>query len=340
MTQLTQYSREFLSHLYRGMILIRRFEERASDLRNMGLVPGFLHPYIGQEAVAVGACASLGPNDYITSTHRGHGHILARGGDPSRMYAELFARRDGYNRAKGGSLHIADIELGIIGANGIVGGGLPIAVGAGLALQTQTVRNGATPDEHGVAVSFFGDGASNQGAFHESLNLAALWRLPVIFVCENNLYGEFTPQERHQTIRDVAVRATSYAVPGLVADGNDVLDVFRVMSKAVEDARKGRGPSLVECKTYRHRGHYEGDMGHYRPQDEVAFWMEACPITNFGRRLVTDGGFTDGELDALAESVERQLDEAVEFAKASPHPNPEEAVEDVYMETYEGSALQ
>ena len=256
------------------------------------------------------------------------------------MYAELFARRDGYNKAKGGSLHIANIDLGIIGANGIVGGGIPIAVGAGLALQLQVRGDGGTSDGRGVAITFFGDGASNQGAFHESLNLAALWRLPVIFVCENNLYGEFTPQERHQTIRDIAVRASSYAVPGLIADGNDVLDVYRVMGKAVEDARKGRGPSLVECKTYRHRGHYEGDMGQYRPQDEVAFWMEADPMKNFGRRLMTDGNFTEGELDALAESVEQELDEAVEFAKASPHPDPEEALDDVYVETYEGSTLR
>jgi TPP-dependent pyruvate/acetoin dehydrogenase alpha subunit len=342
---LASYSRDFLAQLYSAMVLIRRFEERAAELRSTGFVPGFLHPYIGQEAVAVGACAALGPHDYITSTHRGHGHILARGGDPKYMYAELLARRDGYNRAKGGSLHIANIELGIIGANGIVGGGIPIAIGAGLALkQSRSIADIDPADlrgqrADGVAVSFFGDGASNQGAFHESLNLAALWRLPVIFICENNLYGEFTPQHKHQTIRDIATRASSYAIPGLVADGNDVLDVYRVVSKAAEDARKGRGPTLIECKTYRHRGHYEGDMGQYRPADEVAFWMEADPIVNYRRRLLSEGGSSEGELDELSRGVERQLDEAIEFAKGSPHPAAEEALENVFVESYSGRAL-
>lgn len=345
MNQLECYSRDFLADLYRDMLLIRRFEERAAELRSTGFIPGFLHPYIGQEAVAVGACAALGAHDYITSTHRGHGHILARGGEPKYMYAELFARRDGYNKAKGGSLHIANIELGIIGANGIVGGGIPIAVGAGLALKRArqfAERDPADPRgarAGGVAVTFFGDGASNQGAFHEALNLAALWRLPVVFVCENNLYGEFTPQHKHQTIRDIAGRAASYNIPGLIADGNDVLDVYRVMSKAVEDARKGHGPTLVECKTYRHRGHYEGDMGLYRPAEEVAFWMEADPIVNFRRRLAQKL-FTEEELDAIANSVEQILDEATEFAKNSPHPAPEEALEDVFVESYEGRALR
>jgi pyruvate dehydrogenase E1 component alpha subunit len=342
----TRFFGDFLGRLYTDMVLIRRFEERAAELRSAGLVPGFLHPYIGQEAVAVGTCAALGPQDYITSTHRGHGHILARGGDPGRMYAELFARRDGYNKAKGGSLHIANIELGIIGANGIVGGGIPIAVGAGLALKLARVAaersqgaGGRPAEGAGVAVTFFGDGASNQGAFHEALNLAALWRLPVIFLCENNLYGEFTPQHKHQTIRDIAARAAAYAVPGLIADGNDVLDVYRVVSKTVEDARKGRGPALVECKTYRHRGHYEGDMGRYRPADEVALWLSADPITNYRRRLLAEEVFTESELGALDETVERRLDEAVEFARSSPHPLPEEALEDVFVESYGGRAL-
>jgi len=331
MTLAAQYPREFLGRLYSEMRLIRRFEERAAELRNAGFIPGFLHPYIGQEAVAVGTCAALGPDDYITSTHRGHGHILARGGDPGRMYAELFARRDGYNKAKGGSLHIASIELGIVGANGIVGGGIPIAVGAGLALR-QARRDG-------VVVTFFGDGASNQGAFHESLNLAALWRLPVLFVCENNLYGEFTPQHKHQTIRDIATRAAAYAVPGLIADGNDVLDVYRVVRQSADTARNGGGPALIECKTYRHRGHYEGDMARYRPPEEVARWLEADPLAAYRRRLVTDGLFTEAALAAVDQAVERRLDAAVEFAKASPHPAPEEAQEDVFVDSHDGRAL-
>jgi acetoin:2,6-dichlorophenolindophenol oxidoreductase subunit alpha len=339
------FSLDFLTRLYRSMRLIRRFEERAAELRMTGFIPGFLHPYIGQEAVAVGTSAALGPADTITSTYRGHGHMLARGGDPGRMFAELFARRDGYNKAKGGSLHIANIELGIIGANGIVGGGLPIATGAALAhkqlsnLRADDAKNARHRWAGGVAVCFFGDGASNEGAFHESLNLAALWSLPVIFVCENNLYGEFTPQHKHQTVHDIAVRASSYAMTGLVADGNDVIDVYRLIGKAVNDARRGRGPTLVECKTYRHRGHYEGDMAHYRPAEEVAAWVKADPIVTYRARLVSDEGVAESALDELNVAVEKQLDVAVEFAKNSQHVTPEEALEDVFVESYGGRAL-
>ncbi|HWQ24739.1 MAG TPA: thiamine pyrophosphate-dependent enzyme [Gaiellaceae bacterium] len=328
---MTDLPRERLTELYHDMLLIRRFEERAAELRQAGYIPGFLHPYIGQEAVAVGVCAALGAGDVLTSTHRGHGHMLARGADPRRMYAELYARRDGYNRAKGGSLHMIDTELGFLGANGIVGGGIPLAVGAALQLQ----RTGSS----GVAVSFFGDGASNEGAFHESLNLASLWKLPVVFVCENNLYGEFTRQDLHQPIRDVAIRASSYAMPGVIADGNDVLAVHRLAQEAVARARAGEGPTLLEAKTYRHRGHYEGDMGRYRPPEEVAEWLARDPILVLGSRLVGDGVGQD-ELDAIAERVEQTLDEAAAFAEASPHPEPEEALEDVYSETYEGMALR
>jgi acetoin:2,6-dichlorophenolindophenol oxidoreductase subunit alpha len=317
--------------LYRAMVLIRRFEERAAELRQAGLIPGFLHPYIGQEAVAVGVCAALGPGDVITSTHRGHGHMLARGADPRRMYAELYARRDGYNRAKGGSLHMIDTELGFLGANGIVGGGIPLATGAALQLR----RNGSG----GVAVSFFGDGATNEGAFHESLNLASLWKLPAVYVCENNLYGEFTRQDKHQPVKDVAVRAGSYAMPGVIADGNDVEDVRRAAEEAVRRARAGEGPTLIEAKTYRHRGHYEGDMGAYRPPEELEEWLARDPIILLGKRLVAEG-VAQETLDGLAADVEQQLAEASDFADASAHPAPEEALEDVYSETYEGLALR
>jgi len=323
---------ERLLGMYRDMLLIRRFEERAAELRMAGLIPGFLHPYIGQEAVAVGVCAALGPGAALTSTHRGHGHMLARGASPARMYAELYARRDGYNRAKGGSLHMIDTELGFLGANGIVGGGIPLATGAGLQLKRSGVR--------AVAVSFFGDGATNEGAFHESLNLASLWKLPVLYVCENNLYGEFTRQDRHQTVKDVAVRASSYEMPGVIADGNDVLDVHRVADAAVERALEGGGPTLIEAKTYRHRGHYEGDMGAYRPPDEVAEWLARDPILTFGARLVAEHVVDQDALDAVAREVEETLEEAAAFAAASPHPLPEEALEDVYAESYEGAALR
>ena len=323
---------ERLLRLYRDMLLIRRFEERASELRMAGFIPGFLHPYIGQEAVAVGVCAALGPDAAITSTHRGHGHMLARGAAPARMYAELYARRDGYNRAKGGSLHMIDTELGFLGANGIVGGGIPLATGAGLQLKRRGLAT--------VAVSFFGDGATNEGAFHESLNLASLWKLPVLYVCENNLYGEFTRQDLHQTVKDVAVRAAAYEIPGVIADGNDVLDVHRVAAEAVDRAVAGDGPTLIEAKTYRHRGHYEGDMGAYRPPEEVAEWMARDPILTFGARLVADFGAGQDALDEAAAEVERTLVEAAAFAEASPHPEPGEALEDVYSETCEGAALR
>lgn len=318
--------------LYEAMLLIRRFEERASEYRLAGHIPGFLHPCIGQEATCVGTCAALGPDDVITSTHRGHGHMLARGADPARMYAELYARREGYNRAKGGSLHMIDTELGFLGANGIVGGGIPIAGGAALQLK----RRGGS----GVAVSFFGDGAANQGAFHEVLNLASLWRLPAVFVCENNLYGEFTAQAEQSPVADVATRAVAYAMPGAIADGNDVLDVRDRVAEAVARARAGEGPTLVEAKTYRHRGHYEGDMGAYRPPGELDAWLARDPIIAFGARLTNELGVAQAELDEAAARVERRLDEAAAFAAAGTHPDPSEALEHVYVDTVDGKALR
>ena len=317
--------------LFAQMVLIRRFEEKAAQLRGAGLIPGFLHPYIGQEAVAVGVCAALGAHDVLTSTHRGHGHMLARGADPARMYAELFARTTGYNHGKGGSLHMIDTELGFLGANGIVGGGIPLATGA--ALQLKRSRNG------GLAVSFFGDGASNEGSFHESLNLAALWKLPVLFVCENNLYGEFTRQDEHQLIVDVADRAAAYGMVGVVVDGNDVLAVEAATAVAVRRARDGEGPTLLEAKTYRHRGHFEGDMARYRPKDEVAYWMARDPIDLFRAVLADKYAVTDAEIQAVRDRVEQRLDVAAEWAKEQPSPLPTDALDDVYVESYEGAAL-
>ena len=328
----TEPSREEAMELLARMVLIRRFEEKAAQLRGAGFIPGFLHPYIGQEAVAVGVCAALGPDDVLTSTHRGHGHMLARGADPARMYAELFARTTGYNKGKGGSLHMIDTQLGFLGANGIVGGGIPLAAGAALQLK----RRGT----NAVAVTFFGDGASNEGSFHETLNLAALWKLPVIFVCENNLYGEFTRQDEHQLVTDVADRAASYGMPGVVVDGNDVLAVAAGAAGAVENARSGGGPTLLEAKTYRHRGHFEGDMARYRPQDEVAHWMSRDPIDLFSAVLATRYGATDADIKTARDQVESRLDEAAEWAKQQPSPLPKDALEDVYVETYEGAALR
>jgi TPP-dependent pyruvate/acetoin dehydrogenase alpha subunit len=318
--------------LLRRMILIRRFEERAAQLRAAGLIPGFLHPYIGQEAVAAGVCAALQSDDVLTSTHRGHGHMLARGADPARMYAELFARVEGYNRGKGGSLHMIDVELGFLGANGIVGGGIPLAAGAALQLKR---RKGTA-----LGVTFFGDGASNEGAFHESLNLAALWKLPVLFVCENNLYGEFTRQSDHMLLENVADRAAAYGMPGVVVDGNDVLAVREVGRQAAARARTGGGPTLIEAKTYRHRGHFEGDMARYRPKDEVAEWMARDPITVFSARLLADFDATESDLETVRSSVEQQLDEGIEWAKLQPHPVPDDALDHVYIDSFEGAALR
>ncbi len=323
---------ETLVGLYERMLLIRRFEERASEYRLAGHIPGFLHPCIGQEASAVGTCAALGPDDVILSTHRGHGHMLARGADPARMYAELYARVEGYNHSKGGSLHMIDAELGFLGANGIVAGGIPIAGGAAL----QQKRRG----KGGVAVSFFGDGAVNQGAFHEVLNLAALWKLPAIFVCENNLYGEFTAQAEQAPVPDVADRAAAYAMPGVTADGNDVLDVRAKVAEAVARARDGEGPSLVEAKTYRHRGHYEGDMCAYRPEGELEQWLETDPTVTFPARLAAEFGVAQDEIDAVRSRVERRLDDAAAFAEAGTVADTSQTLEDVYVDSIDGKALR
>ena len=331
MTTTQQVDRDTVLDYLDRMLLIRRFEERAAHLRSTGLIPGFLHPYIGQEAVAVGVCSALGPDDVLTSTHRGHGHLIARGADPARMYAELFARDGGYNRGKGGSLHMIDTALGFLGANGIVGGGIPIAAGAALQLR----RAGKSA----VGVTFFGDGASNEGSFHETLNLAALWKLPVLFVCENNLYGEFTRQDQHQVITDIAERAASYGMAGVVVDGNDVRAVHAAAAEAVARALAGQGPTLLEAKTYRHRGHFEGDMARYRPQEEVEAWMARDPITLFQGWLLADGGCTQDDLDAVAATVEKRLDDGIEWAKEQRSPTPDEALEHVYVDSIGGKAL-
>ncbi|WP_347957498.1 thiamine pyrophosphate-dependent dehydrogenase E1 component subunit alpha [Gordonia aichiensis] len=325
-------TREDALELMARMVRIRKFEELAARLRMKGLIPGFLHPYIGQEAVAVGVCAALGAGDVLTSTHRGHGHILGRGADPARMYAELFARATGYNSGKGGSLHMIDTDLGFLGANGIVAGGIPLATGAALQLK----RTGSGD----VAVTFFGDGASNEGAFHEAMNLAALWKLPVLFVCENNLYGEFTRQDKHQLITDVADRAASYVMPGVVVDGNDVLAVKDVTAEAVARARAGDGPTLIEAKTYRHHGHFEGDMARYRPKDEVAHWMSRDPIDLFAQVLTDRCGVSADEVDALKTEVVDELKRAAAWAEEQPFPNASEALTDIYVNDYEGAMLR
>jgi len=323
-----QLTKDRLLWMYERMVKIRRFEEEAHLLFLKGELPGTVHLYTGQEAVAVGVCAALRPDDYVTSTHRPHGHALAKGGSPKALMAELFARTTGCCRAKGGSMHVGDISVGMVPAIAIVGAGIPIAAGIGLAFK----RLGTDR----VVACFFGDGASNEGAFHEGLNMAAIWDLPVIFVCENNLYGASTHVSRVMRVKHVADRAAAYGMPGVVVDGMDVLAVYDVVQEAVTRARAGGGPTLVECETYRYVGHSRSDPGHYRPQAEVEAWRARDPISRLRTWLLTEEVVTAGEIEVIEKAVERELEEAVAFARASPEPRPEEALEDVYFEEGNG----
>jgi acetoin:2,6-dichlorophenolindophenol oxidoreductase subunit alpha len=309
-----------LRHMHLVMVRIRRFEERAIQLFMAQEMPGFLHSYLGQEAVAAGVCETLSRRDFITSTHRGHGHVIAKGLRLDRMMAELFGKKTGYCKGKGGSMHITDFSCGVLGANGIVGGGIPIATGAALA-----EKLGGTGH---VVVTFFGDGAINQGSFHESANMAAVWELPVVFVCENNLYAVSTHQRRHTRLTDLAERAKAFGFPGTVVDGNDPVAVYQAASEAVERARCGDGPTLIECKTYKWMGHYIGDPGTYRPAEEVEEWKAKDPLPRFEKYLCERGVVSAQEMAAVREQVERELEEAVEFAHQSPSPLAEEALED------------
>src|SRR5574341_67862 len=313
-----------LLEIYRKMVAVRTFEETAADLFLKGQLPGFLHCYIGEEAVAAGVCAHLTPQDMITSPHRGHGHAVAKGARFDMMMAELFAKKTGYCHGKGGSMHIADLDLGILGANGIVGGGVPIATGAGLALKLKGTDR--------VTVAFFGDGGSNTGAFHEGVNMAAVWSLPVVFVCENNQYAESTPRGIHQRIKDIAQRAMAYDIPGMVADGMDVFDVYQKAGEAIDRARDGGGPSLVEAKTYRFLGHYVGDPQTYRTKDEVEQWKKRDPIAMFRQRVVEEGKVGAAELDTIDASIKKEMEQAVEFARQSPEPEVEAALQDIFSE--------
>ncbi len=309
--------------MLRQMLTIRRFEERASVDYHGGRIHGVVHCYIGEEAVAVGVCSALQPGDRIISTHRGHGHCIAKGADLNRMVAELYGRQTGYCKGKGGSMHIADFDIGMLGANGIVAGGIAIVTGAGLAAQMD--GNG------GVAVSFFGDGASNAGPFHECLNIAATWKLPMIYVCENNLWAAQTSAASTQALPDVAARAAGYGIPGVVVDGNDVFAVHQAAHAAAERARAGAGPTLIECKTYRWRGHTER-RGIPDPRDraEIEAWQRRDPIVLLAHQLKEQGEIDDGGLQALEVEVTRTLDAAVAFAEASPLPLPGHATDDVF----------
>lgn len=310
---------------YRKMLEIRLFEERIARLYAEGQIPGFVHLCTGQEATAVGACLALEENDYIVSNHRGHGHHIARGARPDRMMAELMGRETGYCRGRGGCLHLTAADVGSLGANGIVAAGTVIANGAALS----AVLRGTNQ----VVLCFFGEGATNQGMFHEAVNLAAVWHLPVVFLCENNLYAEATPISQSMLVERVAVRAAAYGIPGVTVDGNDVKEVYRATAEAVARARAGEGPTLVECLTYRWRGHYEGDPETYRSREEVLEWQRRCPIERLRRELLAEGILSEEEDLALRQEIESALDRAVEFALKSPLPEPAELTADVFAPT-------
>jgi acetoin:2,6-dichlorophenolindophenol oxidoreductase subunit alpha len=296
---------EKMIQMYANIVKIRMFEERVAELFAAGKIPGFVHLYVGEEAVATGVCVNLRPSDYITSTHRGHGHLISKGGELKLMMAELFGKKSGYCKGKGGSMHIADVGLGILGANGIVGGGPPLATGAALACQYQ-------------------------GTTHEAMNLATCWKLPVVFIAENNMYGISSCTLNSMCVSDIADRAAAYDMPGVVVDGNDVMAVYEAAQEAINRARAGGGPSLVECKTYRHRGHFEGDPCVYRNAEELAEWKAKDPLIRFEKKLLDMQVLTPAKVEEIRQGTQKQVKEAVDFAEISPFPGTAELLEDVY----------
>lgn len=306
------------------MLTIRRFEEKAIEAFSEGFIPGILHTYVGEEAVAAGVAVNLRDDDYVAGTHRGHGHCLAKGMDPQKMMAELMGKKTGSNGGKGGSMHTVDFAKGILGSNGIVASGMPIIVGAGLSIRMRKTDQ--------VAVAFFGDGASNRGAFHESLNMASAWNLPVVFVCEDNGWAISVAKSRSTRVKNLADRAAGYGIPGITVDGTDVVAVATAAGEAVERARKGGGPTLLVCNTCRMRGHEEGDNQEYRPKEDIARARASDPIEKLVKRLTKDGILTEAEFKAIDSRITEQMEDAVQFGKDSPEPAPEDAVKDVFAE--------
>ncbi len=317
---------EKLLNMYETMYRIRAFELKSKEIFMSGALTGFLHLYAGEEAVATGVCANLSAADQITSTHRGHGHCIAKGGRTDLMFAELYGKEIGYCKGRGGSMHICSPELGILGANGIVGAGMPIAVGAAFQMMYENTGN--------VAVTFFGDGASDRGTFHEALNLASTWKLPVVFVCENNQFALTTRQNLHQNIENISDRAIAYGIEGVTVDGNDVLAVYEAAGKLIAKARKGGGPSILECKTWRHMGHYVGDPEKYRTPEETASWMtdEKDPIPRFEKYMVDKKIASVSDLEQIRAAVDDEIAKAVDFAVAAEYPKAEDILKDVFVE--------
>ena len=317
--------KELLVDMLSKMFEIRFFEEKIEEFFMQNLIGGTVHLYIGEEAVAVGACTALEKEDYIVSNHRGHGHCIAKGGDSRRMMAEILGKETGYCRGKGGSMHVSDIEIGNLGANGIVGAGIPIATGAGLALKLQHRKN--------VVVCFFGDGASNTGSFHEGINLASVYSLPVIFVCENNCYAISSSVSNTFCISNISDRAQSYGIPGISIDGMDVIGIYEAMGNAVDRARKGRGPTFIECMTYRFKGHYIGDPGIYRTKAELGEWKKKDPIERLSTSLKKNKILSAKDIRKIEEESRNRVKEAEAFALNSPEPKGEEAFHAVYEQS-------
>jgi TPP-dependent pyruvate/acetoin dehydrogenase alpha subunit len=314
-----------LIEIYRKMLTVRRFEEAIFDLYRGGKMPGLAHLYSGEEAMAVGACAALNSDDYVTSTHRGHGHILAKGGEPRRMMAEVTGRVDGYCRGKGGEMHIADFSLGILGANGIVGGGLGIAAGAAFSAKKRGTGQ--------VSVAFFGEGGINQGIFYETMNMASAWKLPLIYVCENNQYGEYTSWKQITAGKRLIDRAIAMGAAGEEVDGNDPLAVYEATHAAVEQARKGEGPSLIVGLTYRYTGHHVGEPGKgYRSEEEIEEWHRRDPIPRYEKYLVENGVASGSDIEEIQVEVSETIAEAVEFALSAPFPELSELTQHVFVE--------
>ena len=319
-----ELTRDTLLWMYERMQTIRQFEDRVKVEFGKGKIPGFVHLYAGEEAVAVGICANLTDADFMTSTHRGHGHCIAKGVDVKGMMAELYGKATGICKGKGGSMHIADMDRGMLGANGIVGGGPPLACGSGLTAKTRKTDQ--------VTICFFGDGASEQGTLHESLNLAAIWDLPVVFIAENNGYAESTPSTYHCSVENIADRAAAYNMPGVTVDGNDIFAVHEAAGEAIARARVGQGPTLLECKTYRFNGHFEGDAQTYKvPEENEKYRTTLDPIKLFRENVLARNAVAENELQVVDERVQSAIDAAVAFAEDSPFPRTQETFTDVYV---------
>ncbi len=320
-----EYSKKQLTEFYETMYRMRRFEEEVFEFYKQGLMPGLAHLYMGEEAIATGVCAALKNDDYIGSTHRGHGHLVARGADIKRMMAEILGKKDGYSKGKGGSMHIMALDKGILGANGIVGAEIPIATGAAFSIKYRGTDQ--------VAISFFGEAASNQGTFHESLNMASAWKLPVVYIIENNLYGISVDIRDVANVVDIADRASAYGIPGVVVNGMDVTEVYETAKKAIDRAREGEGPTLIECKTYRWQGHHVGDPATYRARkdvDEKEKWMKKCPVKCLKEAAAIYKKISKKEFDQIEAKIEEEIQEAVQFAKENPYPDVQESYTDVF----------